>query len=101
MIHTEVQTHLPELRKLLLSKKVESAFLFGSACTDHLTDKSDIDIIIKFKDGIDPVLQGDLWWEIYFSLEELLKRPIDLLTERSIENPYFKSEIEKSKVMIL
>lgn len=33
-------------------------------------------------------------------LETLLKRPVQLLTERSIKNPYLRSEIEENKELV-
>ena len=36
-----------------------------------------------------------------FGLEEALKRKIDLITERSIKNPYFRLEVDNMKVAIL
>lgn len=101
MINSQIKHHVPELKKLFVSNKVESAYFFGSVCTDSFTEKSDVDIVISFLNGIDPVEQGDLWWKIYFSLEDMLKRPVDLVMERSIVNPYLKKEIEKNREYII
>ncbi|MBI5885597.1 MAG: nucleotidyltransferase domain-containing protein [Deltaproteobacteria bacterium] len=101
MIHPTVQDHLTQIRAVLQDNKVQKAYFFGSVCTEDFTDKSDIDIIINFQEGLDPLTRGDLWWNVYFSLEEMLKRPIDLLTENSIENPYLKKELERTMQEIL
>jgi len=33
-------------------------------------------------------------------LSELLERPVDLLLDEPIENPYFKEELEETKLLI-
>jgi predicted nucleotidyltransferase len=101
MIHPFVLDKLPQIKAVLRNNRVQRAYLFGSACTDKCTDKSDIDIVVIFHEGTDPLTLGDLWWDIYFSLEDLLKRPIDLLTDKSLQNPYLKNEIEKTRQDIL
>jgi predicted nucleotidyltransferase len=34
-------------------------------------------------------------------LERLFGRPIDLVTEQSIRNPYFKSEVESTRQLVI
>lgn len=101
MIHPFIQTHLSEIINALRSNQVKKAYLFGSACTENFTDKSDVDIVISFQENLDPMTRGDLWWNVFFSLEDILQRPIDLLTENSLENPYFKKELENTMQKIL
>lgn len=101
MIHPTMQDHLSKIKAVLQDNKVQRAYLFGSVCTENFTDKSDIDIVINFQEGLDPLVRGELWWNVYFSLEDILKRPIDLLIENSIENPYLKRELERTMQEIL
>jgi hypothetical protein len=35
-----------------------------------------------------------------FSLEDILKRPIDLLEEKAIKNPYFREDIDQKRKLI-
>ena len=35
------------------------------------------------------------------SLESLVQRPVDVITVRQIENPYFRAELEATKELIL
>jgi len=96
-----VNEYIPHIRQILLKNRVDRAFLFGSACRNDFNDKSDIDLLIKFQEDVEPEERGDLWWNIYFSLENVLNRQIDLLTENSLKNPYLISEIEKSRIAII
>ena len=62
MIHTSVENKIPSLIKLLQTHKVKRAYAFGSVCTNHFNSNSDIDLLIAFEDGLDPVEYGDLYW---------------------------------------
>ncbi|WPO77601.1 hypothetical protein [Flavobacterium sp. KACC 22761] len=43
---------------------------------------------------------ADNYFDFKFSLEEIFKRPIDLLEEKAIKNPYFKENLNKQKQLI-
>jgi predicted nucleotidyltransferase len=43
---------------------------------------------------------ADNYFDLKFSLEQLLKREVDLLEEKAIKNPFFQESINSSKVMI-
>jgi len=74
-------------------------FAFGSVCTDKFNDSSDIDLLVSFK----PMDFGD-YADNYFSiadkLEEIFHRPVDLVTDKSLSNPYFINSINKTKISI-
>jgi predicted nucleotidyltransferase len=74
-------------------------YVFGSICSDKFNEKSDIDILISFKD-ISIEKYTDNYFELHYRLEELLNRKIDLLTENSLSNPYFIEEIEETKQLL-
>jgi predicted nucleotidyltransferase len=99
-LHPIVQEKLPEVLSLLRKHKIKTAFVFGSAVSPWFGDKSDIDLLINFKDGIDPLEAGEHWWTLHDELRDLFNREIDLVTERSLKNPYFISELDNTKVMI-
>ena len=80
--------------------KIEKAFVFGSAVTDSFGETSDIDFLIKFKLGLEPLEKGELWWDLHDSLRDLFKREIDLVTIESLKNPYFIEELDKTKSLI-
>lgn len=101
MIAKIVDNKLTEIINLLKSKKVKNAYIFGSACREDFKDDSDIDFLIKFDDNLDYNEYGQLWWEIYFGLEDLLHKKIDIINEDKINNPYLKREINKNKIKII
>jgi predicted nucleotidyltransferase len=92
---------LDEVREVLRSNGVRSAFAFGSVCTGNFNEGSDIDILVEVPDGLDPMEYSTRWWNICFSLEDRLKRRIDLLTPTSIRNPFLRDSIMATREKIL
>ncbi|SHE82123.1 hypothetical protein SAMN05444377_101341 [Flavobacterium fontis] len=89
-----------ELIKLLCkTHNVKRLYAFGSILTDQFNEESDIDLIVDFND-IELLDYADNYFDLKFSLEDSLKRPIDLIEEKAIKNPYFKRAIEKNKQLI-
>jgi hypothetical protein len=69
---------------LCLQNKVKSLYVFGSVLSDKFTDKSDIDLIVDF-DVSDPFDYADSYFNLKFALQDLLRRPIDLLENKAIK----------------
>jgi uncharacterized protein len=59
-----------------------------------------LDFLINFQDGLDPLERGELWWNLHDSLRESVHREIDLVSEKSLKNPYFIQEVNKTKIII-
>lgn len=78
-----------EIKKLCESHKVKSLYAFGSVLTDRFNSTSDIDLIVDFL-IIEVEDYADNYFDFKFSLQDILNRPIDLLEEKAIKNPYFK-----------
>jgi predicted nucleotidyltransferase len=78
---------------------VNKMYLFGSVCSDKFNDKSDIDILISFKD-ISSEKYTENYFDLHYKLEELFNRKIDLLTENSLSNPFLIESIEETKQLL-
>lgn len=91
---------LPEIKALLKKHRVKRAYTFGSVNTSSFNESSDVDFLISFEEGLDPLVMGENWWSIYYSLQDIIKRNVDLVTESSLHNPYFVKVLEKTKVPI-
>jgi len=94
-----IQNKLEDLKKLCQDFDVKTMYVFGSVCTDKFNDKSDIDVLISFKD-ISIEKYTDNYFDLHYKLEELFNRKIDLLTENSLSNPYFIESIEETKQLL-
>jgi predicted nucleotidyltransferase len=86
---------------LILCKthKVKSLYAFGSVLTDKFNAESDVDLIVDFE-PIDVLEYGDNYYGLKFSLENILKRNVDLLEEKAIKNPYFRKSLNQNKKLI-
>lgn len=84
---------------LCAKHKVKSLYAFGSVLTDNFNATSDIDLVVDFE-KIDVLEYGDNYYELKFSLENILKRNIDLLEEKAIKNPFFRKSLNENKVLI-
>ncbi len=89
-----------EIFNIFEKHKVIKAYVFGSVLTDKFNKESDIDFLIKFKEGINPLEKGELWWSLHDTLRQYFNREIDIVTEKSLKNPYFIKELEKTKHLI-
>ena len=94
-----VTDRIDELKRLCNTYNVKSMYVFGSVCTDHFNEKSDIDILISF-DNLSIEKYTDNYFDLHYKLQDLFDRKIDLLTDKSLANPYFIKKIEQTKQLI-
>ena len=78
---------------------VDKLYAFGSILTNKFNESSDIDLLVKFQ-TIDLLKYSDNYYNFKFSLEDLFHRPVDLLEEQALKNPYLKQSIDESKELI-
>jgi len=88
-----------QINELCASHKVKSLYAFGSVLTSDFDNNSDIDLIVDFKD-VDVNDYADNYFDLKFSLQDIFKRPIDLLEEQAIKNPYFKQVVNQTKELV-
>lgn len=88
-----------EINNLCLKNKVKFLYVFGSVLTEHFSDKSDIDLVVDI-DSSDPFDYADNYFNLKFALQDLLSRPVDLLENKAIKNPYIRQNIDQSKSLI-
>jgi predicted nucleotidyltransferase len=97
-----VKDNKDKIMALMIEHKIVKAYLFGSALSDdNFTDESDTDFVINFREGLDSLENGELWWSLYYKLKDLLKREVDLLIERSLKNVYFIKELNTTKELFM
>lgn len=94
-----LENHIADISKLCKSHKVKALYAFGSVLTDKFNDQSDVDLVVDFQ-PLDVLDYGDNYYDLKFSLEAILKRPIDLLEEEAIKNPYFRQNLDKHRQLI-
>ena len=92
-----VDEQAAELEQLCLRYNVLRLDLFGSAATSqYQPEKSDLDFVVEFQ----PLPDGayaDTYFGLLEALERLFGKPVDLVVDSAIKNPYFRQSIEKTK----
>lgn len=76
---------------------VNGLTVFGSAATDDHREGSDVDFLVTFASDA-PLSRFEAYFGLKEALEGILQRPVDLVTPSVLENPYFASSVEASRV---
>jgi len=88
-----------QINELCKTHKVKSLYAFGSVLNEKFNSDSDIDLIVDFYE-VTLEEYADNYFELKFTLQDILKRPIDLLEAQAIKNPFFKKKIDNQKELI-
>lgn len=95
-----IEEKLNEVRALMKKHRIVKGYLFGSSVKGNFNDKSDIDVLVEVDGSIEPVELGGHLWDLQFELEKLFGRKVDLLTTRSLRNPYFIKELNETRELV-
>jgi predicted nucleotidyltransferase len=99
LMESIIEENIDEIKSLCVYYKVKELFAFGSVVTGKFNNKSDVDLLISFM----PMEAGD-YADNYFQLaeefENIFNRSVDLVTDKSLKNPYFIDAVNKSKTLI-
>lgn len=95
-----IEERTDELKRLCLQHGVRRLDLFGSASTGQYdSEESDLDFLVEFQPSV-----LDAYADAYFGLLEalgrLFGRPVDLVVESAIRNPYFLQSVEQTRIPI-
>ncbi|MDR0694417.1 MAG: nucleotidyltransferase domain-containing protein [Prevotellaceae bacterium] len=94
-----IDKNIDKIRTVCKQRHILTLFVFGSALTDKFNKKSDIDLLASFK----PLEWGeytDNYFQTVESFEEIFNRPVDLITDKSLSNPYFINAVNATKKLI-
>jgi predicted nucleotidyltransferase len=86
------------LGALLAANRVSRLYAFGSSIRGGFGPESDVDVLVEV-DAPDEEA-GRMLINVWNGLEQLFQRPVDLLTESSLRNPYLRAEVERTKQLI-
>ena len=93
-----VEEKLSEIAELCRRFGVLRLAVFGSASGDSFDpERSDIDFVVSLANREPTSMYADRYLGLADALEQLFRRPVDLVTEESIRNPYFRREVEASR----
>jgi predicted nucleotidyltransferase len=78
--------------------KIVEFGVFGSVLRDDFRCDSDVDVLVTFDAKIQPRLVDRL--DMQEEIEALFHRPVDMVQRCLLKNPYMRSEILRSCLMI-
>ena len=91
----DIERFRPEVAELCRSLKISRLDVFGSATSHDFSEESDVDVLVRFeRDG-----EGlfDRYFDLKEGLERIWGRPVDVVLEDSLRNPYFRASVERSR----
>jgi predicted nucleotidyltransferase len=94
-MNPHLDPHLPAIRSLCCDYGVNSLQVFGSVLRHDFRPDSDIDLLVDFNEST-ATNAFQRFFGFKEAMEQLLGRPVDLITLKSIANPYFRRELEES-----
>ena len=89
-----------DLIQLCQELKIKRLYAFGSVVSRNFREDSDIDFLISFLDEISFEEYADNYFTLHYKLREIFNREIDIVTERSLSNPYFIESVNETKSLI-
>jgi predicted nucleotidyltransferase len=94
-----VELHIDKIKVLCAKHKVNKLFVFGSVLKDSFTHESDVDLVVDFE-TFELSDYADNYFDLKDQLESLFNRPVDLLEEKGIRNPFLRKQIDTEKLLI-
>ena len=93
-----LENHRADLADLCRRYGVKRLAVFGSAARgDFDPERSDVDLLVEFGDTVSPGY-ADRFLDFAMEAEKILGRSVDLVTQRSVVNPFFAREVFAEQV---
>lgn len=94
-----VENKSDEIAALCRRFGVSRLELFGSATSGEFDwTESDLDFIVQFEDK--SAGYANRYLGFAEALERMFDRPVDLITERSVSNPYFRQSAQATRKVV-
>ena len=94
-----IENNIEHISYLCSKHHVDSMAVFGSVLTDRFNKDSDIDFLVSFN-AIPAEEYADNYIQLMLSLSELLGHEVDLIEDKAIRNPVFRSNVDRTKKQI-
>ncbi len=94
-----IDKNITKIEALCHQYKVAQLFVYGSVLSNKFKKSSDVDFVVDFS-NVNLYDYADNYFDFKISLEKLLNRPVDLLENKAIKNPFLKQSIDESKRLI-
>ena len=95
-----IENNKKKLIEICQLLNVKRLYAFGSVVSDKFRNDSDIDFLISFLERISVEEYTNNYFDLHYKLRKLFSRKIDIVTERTLSNPYFIESINETKQLI-
>lgn len=96
-VHEVVESRRQQIQALCRELSVRRLDVFGSAASGVFdVDTSDVDVLVEFEAGPD----FDHYFALKEGLEEIIGRPVDVVTPSGLANPYFRRRVMQTRELI-
>jgi predicted nucleotidyltransferase len=95
-----IREHRPALELLCRQHHVRTLEVFGSAAGGGFDPvRSDVDFLVDFM-PLEPAEHARAYFGLWFALEDLLRRRVDLVETRAVQNPYFLASENRARQVL-
>lgn len=91
---------IPKVQKKCKELGVKRLSVFGSVLSSDFNAQSDIDFLLDFKETLSIEEYTNNYFTLHHFLQNLFNRNVDVITENSLNNPYFIQKINKTKQVV-
>lgn len=96
-----IEINIEKIIELCKKFHVRKLWVFGSILTSRFRPESDIDLCVDFDWKNIPLMDAaDNFFDFQSSLENLLKRKIDITDDSAVRNRYFREELNETRRLI-
>jgi uncharacterized protein len=95
----DITPYKEQIKQICEELNLKKLDIFGSSRTDRFGPESDIDVIVEFTYSND-VNSFDIYFELKDRLEGLFQRPVDIITEKSLKNPFLVKKVSETRERI-
>jgi predicted nucleotidyltransferase len=96
-VHEVVESRRDQIQELCRELSVRRLDVFGSVVNGSFdVDTSDVDVPAEFEAGPD----FDHYFALKEGLEEIIGRPVDVVTPSGLANPYFRQRVMQTRELI-
>ena len=100
-MNSAIIPHIESIKGLCRKYHFSKLWLFGSALTNEFRPDSDVDFLYELNHTS---LTGPTSIDYFFAFQDeasqLLSHPVELVWYPGIRNPYFKAEVDETKLLI-
>ncbi len=98
--YNEIEKRRGELHLLCDTFRVKKLELIGSALHGSFDSaRSDVDFLVEFHD-LTPSEHAKCYFALLERLQDLFKRPVDLIEIQAVRNPHFLESIQSSRITL-